>query len=58
MKKSCKSCAYHTNINKCDARHIRWRDANLVILSIRNCPDWKGKGNNRKEAKDANTSNG
>ena len=49
MKKSCKSCAYQTDINKCLALHIRWRDASLVMQSVKNCPDWKGKGNNKKE---------
>jgi len=49
MKKSCKSCAYQTDINKCLALHIRWRDASLVMQSVKNCPDWKGKGNNRRE---------
>jgi hypothetical protein len=44
MKKSCGTCAYQTDENLCNAKHIRWRDSNLKLESVKNCLDWKGRG--------------
>jgi hypothetical protein len=45
--KKCSSCKHETGLLKCNAKHIRWKDAWLKIVSVENCPDWRMKNGSK-----------
>ena len=47
MKRICSTCKFNSDDrkdNRCQMGRMRWRDGfTLEILSVKNCPEWRGK---------------
>lgn len=50
MKKTCSTCGNETGRPHCLGKHTRWKNANLELQSVSNCPDWKGRTSNGKRS--------